>query len=43
MINAIVLLDMFAKSMPHAIDQSLEQLRELFAPYLTGADLSQQE
>jgi len=35
MINAIVLLDMFAKSMPMAIDESLEQIRHIFRPYLT--------
>jgi hypothetical protein len=34
MINAIVLLDMFAQSMPSAIDESLEQIRYLFVPYL---------
>lgn len=38
MINAIVLLDMFAKSMPYAIEESLEQIQDLFAPYLTHAD-----
>jgi hypothetical protein len=43
MINAIVLLDMFAKSMPHAIDQSLEQLRGLFTPYLARPDFNPQE
>ena len=35
MINAIILLDMFARSMPSAIDESLEQIRHLFVPYLT--------
>jgi hypothetical protein len=35
MINAIVLLDMFAQSMPSAIDESLEQIRYLFVPYLS--------
>jgi hypothetical protein len=34
MINAIILLDMFAQSMPTAIDESLEQIRHLFVPYL---------
>lgn len=34
MINAIILLDMFAKSMPSAIKESLEQIRHLFIPYL---------
>ena len=35
MINAIILLDMFAQSMPVAIDESLEQIRHLFTPYLS--------
>lgn len=34
MVNAIILLDMFAQSMPAAIDESLEEVRHLFAPYL---------
>ena len=35
MINAIILLDTFAKSMPMAIDESLEQIRHIFRPYLS--------
>ncbi len=35
MVNAIILLDMFAKSMPTAIEASLEEIRHLFVPYLT--------
>ncbi len=38
MVNAIILLDMFAQSMPLAIDESLEQIRHLFAPYLSHSD-----
>jgi hypothetical protein len=34
MINAIILLDMFAQSMPSAIDESLEEIRCFFVPYL---------
>lgn len=34
MVNAIILLDMFAKSMPTAIEASLEEIRHLFVPYL---------
>ena len=34
MINAIILLDMFASAMPTSIDESLEQIRHLFEPYL---------
>lgn len=37
MINAIILLDMFAKSMPPAIDESLEEIRYLFMPYLKSS------
>ncbi len=33
-INAIVILDNFAKSLPHAIDKSLNDLRPLFLPFL---------
>ncbi len=35
MVNAIILLDMFAKSMPAAIEESLEEIRHLFIPYLS--------
>jgi hypothetical protein len=38
MVNAIILLDMFAKSMPLAIDESLEEIRHLFVPYLSRTD-----
>ncbi len=38
MINAIILLDMFAQSMPLAIDESLEEIRHLFVPYLARTD-----
>ncbi|MDA8141401.1 MAG: hypothetical protein M0036_22390 [Desulfobacteraceae bacterium] len=38
MVNAIILLDMFAKSMPTAIEESLEEIRHLFVPYLGWAD-----
>ncbi len=36
MLNAIVLLDMYAKTLSHAIEQSLEEIRYLFATSLTG-------
>lgn len=35
-LNAIVLLDMYAKTLSYAIEQSLEEIRYLFAPFLTG-------
>jgi hypothetical protein len=35
-INAIVILDNYAKSLPYAIEKSLEDIRYLFAPYLTS-------
>lgn len=38
MVNAIILLDMFAKSMPSAIEDSLEQLRHLFIPHLSQSN-----
>ena len=34
-INAIILLDMFAQSLPSAIDESLDEIRHLFGPYLS--------
>ena len=33
-INAIVILDNFAKSLPYAIEKSLEDIRYLFSSYL---------
>ena len=32
--NALVLLDLFAKAMPYSIEDSLEEVRYLFSPYL---------
>jgi len=32
-VNAIVLLDMFVKTVPYAIEESLDGMRHLFAPY----------
>jgi hypothetical protein len=34
MVNAIILLDMFAQSMPSAIEASLKEIRHVFVPYL---------
>lgn len=33
-VNAIILLDMYAKALPYVIKQSLEELRYLFEPFL---------
>lgn len=33
-VNAVILLDIFAKTMPYAIDESLEEIKYLFHPYL---------
>lgn len=38
MVNAIILLDMFAKSMPTAIEASLDEIREFFIPYLRSCE-----
>lgn len=38
MVNAIILLDMFAQSMPSAIDQSLNEIKYMFLPYLSYRD-----
>jgi len=35
-LNAIVLLDMFAKTLSHAIDASLQEIRYLFEPFLSN-------
>ena len=32
-VNAVILLDIFAKTMPYAIDESLEEIKYLFQPY----------
>lgn len=36
-VNAVVVLDMFAKAMPYSIDESLQEIRHLFASYLDGS------
>jgi hypothetical protein len=41
--NALVLLDIFAKTLPFAIEESLEDLRYLFTPYLRQSDSNQQK
>jgi hypothetical protein len=33
--NALILLDMYAKTVPYVIEESLDELRYLFEPYLT--------
>lgn len=35
-INAIILLDVFAHTMPFVIEDQLEEIRHLFAPYFSG-------
>ena len=34
-VNAIVLLDFFAKTLPYVLEESLEEIRYLFTPFLT--------
>ncbi len=34
MVNAVILLDLFARALPDIIDMKLEELRPVFAPYL---------
>lgn len=36
-VNAVVLLDMFAKAAPYSVNESLKQLESLFQPYLDGS------
>jgi hypothetical protein len=38
-INALILLDIFAKTLPHAVGDSLKEIRHLFVPYLRKSDL----
>ncbi len=33
-VNAVLILDMYARAMPYVIEESLEELRYLFSPYL---------
>jgi hypothetical protein len=33
-VNAVVMLDLFTKAMPYSIEESLEEIRYLFLPYL---------
>ena len=37
-LNAVVLLDVFAKTLPMVIEESLEELRHLFAPSYLPAE-----
>lgn len=37
-VNAVILLDLFAKVMPYTINDSLDEIRYLFAPFLAGAE-----
>ncbi len=41
MVNGIILLDMFAKSLPDAIDEALTEIEHLFTPYLQHAKKSE--
>jgi hypothetical protein len=36
-VNAVVILDMFAKALPYTIDESLQEIRYLFSSYLDGS------
>lgn len=36
-VNAVILLDLFARTLPDAIEDALADIRYLFAPYLGGA------
>jgi hypothetical protein len=33
-INALILLDIYAKTLPYTVEDSLEEIRHLFTPYL---------
>ncbi len=36
-VNALILLDLFTKAIPYAIEESLEEIRHLFQPFLRAA------
>ena len=36
-VNAIILLDVYAQTMPFVIEDSLASIRYLFTPYLSGS------
>ncbi len=36
-VNALIMLDLYTKAMPYVIDESLEELRYLFEPYLDSS------
>ena len=38
-VNAIILLDVFAQALPFVIEESLEEIRYLFAPFFTQENL----
>ena len=42
-VNAIIMLDMYAKAMPYAIEESLDEFRYLFAPYLADCNLDMEQ
>ena len=37
LINAVILLDLYARFMPYAIEDSLDEFKHLFTPYLEGS------
>lgn len=44
-LNALILLDIYAKTLPYAIEDSLEEIRHLFTPYLiqSGKNIRKRE
>ncbi len=43
LVNAVILLDLYARFMPYVIDESLDEFKYLFAPYLEGGGKPQGE
>ena len=37
MVNAVVILDVFAKALPYTIEESLQEIRHLFDVYLDAS------
>jgi hypothetical protein len=42
-LNALIILDIFAKTLPFAIEESLEDVKYLFVPYLRQSDKNHQK
>ena len=37
-LNAVIILDMYAKAAPYVIDETMEEIRSYFSPYFADID-----